>query len=425
AAGRRRRRGAQHAQRPSRLAAQLARARPVQLHQSRPAPPRHRRRCRRRAAAAPDRQRELPQLRPPVLAGGAAQPAAVERRHRRRPLARRPVPAVHESERRAQRLVRRAASRQGAARALRRCGGGDAIFRARQPGADLLMRFLALLILSIAPLAQGAETGCLSCHTATDRATMHESPAVILGCTDCHGGNPMVRKPEAAEAGSPGYLEAVKEAHVQPRDPRAWGWPAAANPERSYTLLNRESPEYVRFVNPGDYRVARETCGKCHLPIVQAAERSLMATGAMLWNGAAYNNGILSDKRGVLGEAYTRSGQPAMVQSGITQLYPLPAWETVPPADVFRVFERGGRVIGSQFPEVGLPNAAGRLQTLDEPGRPDFRQSNRGPGTGARIAVPLINLTKTRLNDPLMWFMGTNDQPGDYRSSGCSACHVV
>src|SRR3546814_2404396 len=24
-----------------------------------------------------------------------------------------------------------------------------------------------------------------------------------------------------------------------------------------------------------------------------------------------------------------------------------------------------------------------------------------------------------------MWFMGTNDQPGDYRQSGCAGCHVV
>jgi len=112
-------------------------------------------------------------------------------------------------------------------------------------------------------------------------------------------------------------------------------------------------------------------------------------------------------------------------QGILRELFPLPAWETVPPADVFRVFERGGRVIGSQFPEIGLPNISGRLQTLDEPGRPDFHQSNRGPGTGARIAVPVLNLAKTRLNDPHMWFLGTSDQPGDYRSSGCSGCHVV
>src|ERR1700687_1122733 len=30
--------------------------------------------------------------------------------------------------------------------------------------------------------------GCQSCHTATDSASMHKSPAVRIGCTDCHGG---------------------------------------------------------------------------------------------------------------------------------------------------------------------------------------------------------------------------------------------
>ena len=46
-------------------------------------------------------------------------------------------------------------------------------------------------------------------------------------------------------------------------------------------------------------------------------------------------------------------------------------------------------------------------------------------GTGLRVAIPVLNIHKTRLNDPFMWFMGTNDQPGDYRHSGCASCHVV
>src|SRR5690606_39040075 len=50
---------------------------------------------------------------------------------------------------------------------------------------------------------------------------------------------------------------------------------------------------------------------------------------------------------------------------------------------------------------------------------------NRGPGTGLRIAIAVLNIHKTRLNDPYMWFMGTNDQPGDYRQSGCAGCHVI
>lgn len=288
--------------------------------------------------------------------------------------------------------------------------------------------------------ADRKSAGCISCHTASDRHTMHANPAVVLGCTDCHGGNTTVGKPAGSEYGGKDdkvYVAAMTKAHVMPRFPTDWKTPASANPEGSYALLNRERPAFVRFVNPSDYRVARESCGACHLPVIQAAERSLMATGAMLWNGAAYNNGILPFKHGVLGESYTSKGEPATIMNPVKpdewltrkgvlpQLYPLPAWETIPPGDIFRVFERGGRVIGSQFPEVAIPNSSGKIQLLDEPGRPDIKQSNRGPGTGARIAVPVINITKTRLNDPVMWFLGTNEQPGDYRSSGCAGCHVV
>lgn len=279
--------------------------------------------------------------------------------------------------------------------------------------------------------------GCMSCHTATDRLTMHDSPAVNLACVDCHGGNTEISKPGNAKKGEVDYRAAQDRAHVLPRYPEDWNYPSSANPKESYTLLNRESPEYVRFVNPSDYRVARQACGACHLELIEAAERSLMSTSAMLWGGAAYNNGILPYKNYLLGESYTREGQPAAIKNPVEPdgrmkaygvlpiLYPLPAWEVVPPADIFRVFERGGRNIGNQFAETGIPNQLGLIQRLEEPGRPDFRQSNRGPGTGGRIAVPVINITKTRLNDPHMWFIGTNNNPGDFRHSGCAGCHSV
>ena len=74
-------------------------------------------------------------------------------------------------------------------------------------------------------------------------------------------------------------------------------------------LLNDESPDFIRFINPSDYRVDRQACGACHLAEIQQTERSLMATGAMLWGGAAYNNGILPVKHYLLGEAYTERGR--------------------------------------------------------------------------------------------------------------------
>jgi LVIVD repeat len=328
--------------------------------------------------------------------------------------------------------------------------------------------------------------GCLSCHSgkvqagetnadgksflAHDQQTMHASKSVVLGCVDCHGGNAAIKHPggeayadnhatsgghdDAHDKGegnahgdghgehhgtsyAPNYQAAMDGAHVLPRYPITWSHTGSANPVRGYTLLNREAPEFTRFVNPSDLRVAEEACGACHQQIVTAAKTSIMATSAMLWGGASYNNGILPYKRYLLGEGYTREGKPATIKApvpvteemkkrGILEvLYPLPAWEVIPPADIFRVFERGGRNINSTFAETGLPNSLGQIQRLEEPGRPDIKQSNRGPGTGARIAVPVINIHKTRLNDPNMWFMGTNDQPGDYRQSGCASCHVI
>ena len=270
---------------------------------------------------------------------------------------------------------------------------------------------------------------------------MHASPAVVLGCADCHGGDARVTIIAGTKPGTPEYRAMQDKAHVQPRYPKAWNYPSSANPKRSYTLLNREAPEYIRFVNPSDYRVARLACGACHQQVIEAAERSLMSTGAMLWGGAAYNNGILPYKNYAFGEAYTSKGEPAKIVSpgatpgtvtpeqaargALPVMYPLPTWHVVPPGDVFRVFERGGRNISTKFAEVGLPNPSGNIQRLEEPGRPDLKQSNRGPGTGLRVAIPVLNIHKTRLNDPYMWFMGTNDQPGDYRSSGCAGCHVV
>jgi hypothetical protein len=51
--------------------------------------------------------------------------------------------------------------------------------------------------------------------------------------------------------------------------------------------------------------------------------------------------------------------------------------------------------------------------------------SARGLGTLNRTDPVYLGLQKTRLSDPTLNFLGTNDHPGDYRSSGCTACHVL
>ena len=106
-----------------------------------------------------------------------------------------------------------------------------------------------------APASQSAaaveekSAGCVSCHTRSDALSMHTSPAVRLGCADCHGGNAAVRGDAALGFDHASNVAARDKAHVLPRFPKAWNYPSSANPEHGYTLLNRESPEFVRFVN--------------------------------------------------------------------------------------------------------------------------------------------------------------------------------
>jgi hypothetical protein len=251
--------------------------------------------------------------------------------------------------------------------------------------------------------------GCVTCHTATDAPTMHEAEVVRLGCVDCHGGRAEERLAAGVAPGSPAYAETARRAHVAPRFPDRW--PTSGNPERSYAWLNDERAEFIRFVNPGDLRVAERTCGAagCHPREVERVRTSMMTHGAMLWGAALYNNGSVPFKNPRFGESYAADGTPQRLQTipqptpeetareGVLPfLEPLPRFEVSQPGNILRVFERG-----------------------------ENRLSLRGMGTVNRTDPVFLGLQKTRLLDPILSFLGTNDHPGDYRSSGCTACHVV
>jgi hypothetical protein len=260
--------------------------------------------------------------------------------------------------------------------------------------------------------ADRKSVGCLECHKGVE--PMHKAEQnVVLGCTDCHGGN-------AAR----GLTK--EQAHILPKNKEFWK--TSAKPPNSNAWLNHESPEFVRFLNPGDLRVAQQSCGLCHGEIIRNVDHSMMNHGAMLWGAALYNNGAYPEKNYRFGQAYGADGAPLKLISYTpvtledTQVHgilpfiePLPRFNLSNPGNILRIFEKGGRKPLS----LGLP-------TSEEPnGKPDRRLSERGLGTLNRTDPVFLGLQKTRLHDPLLGFFGSNDHPGDYRSSGCSACHVV
>ena len=140
-----------------------------------------------------------------------------------------------------------------------------------------------------------------------------------------------------------------------------------------------------------------------------------------------YNNGrFRSDALFV--ENYTPRGLPQILRTfaatdagrnmtlGILPLFsPFARFEAGQPGTILRAFERGG----GPKSELGNPNRE------DVPGQPDISLSNRGFGTQGSVDPVILGAQKTRLNDPVLSFMGTNDSPGDYRNSGCVSCHVI
>jgi LVIVD repeat len=241
---------------------------------------------------------------------------------------------------------------------------------------------------------------CEECHKGIE--PMHESPTVKVTCTQCHGGD--------------GTQKDKEKSHVLPRD--AALWKTSANPGSTYGRINLESPEFIRFMNPGDLRVADKSCGgasTCHGEIVVAVRRSVMATNPMVYHAGLYNNGVEPSKIPMYGEAFApreKDGKvyfapaniksvgeltPRDVANGVLkELFPVPRFEISVTNDPFRILERG--------------NTAA---------------STRGPGTEAKISGVVLTISKTRLNDPGLWLQGPNEVGGDFRQSGCAACHVV
>ena len=114
------RHGAFNPQRRPRVASHFARARSIELHESRTASIRDRRGLRREAAVAPSGERQLSRIRQSLFARRVAQPAAHQHEDRSRRIGRRAVPAAVQPEHRGERISGGIACR---ARACASCMG--------------------------------------------------------------------------------------------------------------------------------------------------------------------------------------------------------------------------------------------------------------------------------------------------------------
>lgn len=195
---------------------------------------------------------------------------------------------------------------------------------------------------------------CALCHDGIEE--MH--PFAPVTCVQCHGGDPTANEKD--------------DAHVQP---------SSALPGDERVLGRSFDPAYLRFLDPGNLRVAAESCGPCHPDAVHDVEHSLHASTAGHLGDGLYENGVVRDRH--------------------------------PRVSVFPVEDT--RTAEEDRP----PGAVGKLRQIR-----GFRFS--GDHTVARhfTDLPRKACMQCHLWSKGRAVRGRAGLDGDYRGEGCSACHV-
>jgi hypothetical protein len=208
-----------------------------------------------------------------------------------------------------------------------------------------MRRLLLLLVVAGCnappPISALDAQACTACHT---NLTPAHTKALIL-CTDCHGQNTDSSddrradllaefKRTRARYGTGAYQELLDATHVRARQPEFFlangqsnsigaCFNGATDPNCNFGDETRlgtvddaidseyaRDLDYVRFINPGDLRVAHASCGGgnpregdyagCHAEEVTRVRRSLMASNAAVVTAAFIGNRGASDARGYM-----------------------------------------------------------------------------------------------------------------------------
>ena len=244
-------------------------------------------------------------------------------------------------------------------------------------GASRYLLFGVLALCLGCPSGARERQGCevAACHgrAGTDNGIEDAHPKIVLLCTNCHGGDATTKDQDRA--------------HVPPAPQFIADLVGAGRTIKTLAVgdLDRIDPAYLRFINPGDYRVAKQSCGSsspvvdgagCHQSLVYSAARSTMATFVGHFNVPRFQAGL--------------QGREAVVGS-----------------------------IAIDDPRRPDPPPAGTVASLVQAAPPADGAPRDEIGTAMDNYLPK-NCTHCH-----QWSYGRNDARGNYRSSGCTACHML
>lgn len=285
-----------------------------------------------------------------------------------------------------------------------------------------------------------ASETCMSCHNGASTNNDYSGTGITnphpfdgaqkIRCTVCHGGNGN----GAGKLGShvPPPPQIGDELNLA-NDPVAYFNRLTLTgidkyPDYTVDGVSYSALDYLQFINPGDLRVVTGggSCGRCHGGRhVKWVQRSPLATETGIFSGAMYAAGIqnsVRDNRGF----YQDTAADLSFRTVNDPSFTLTA------ANVGAV----GSLI--EFPVVSQFNVPGAVQLFNNA----FYDANNLPNdlyTAAELNGAYTN--RVRANSALaalyheqiaytcgdchLGSAGANNRFGDFRSSGCTACHMA
>jgi len=291
--------------------------------------------------------------------------------------------------------------------------------------------------------AEVAET-CMLCHNGSNQndyagnglVNPHPfSGAQAIRCTVCHGGDGEGAGKDGSHVPPPPSM-ATNQQLID--DPVAYFnrlTLAGIDKLPNYTVNNvtYTALDYLQFINPGDLRVVsnQRSCGRCHENHMEWVTRSVLATEAGILSGAMYaagiensiaaNRGLYQDTAADEGFRYVSNPDynpfgASIGEIGYLNEYPvISQYNGVTTSGI--PLKQGG-VLNNYYNAANLAND---LYTVAEE---NGSKTNRIRENSALASLYHEQIAFT-CGDCHLGSAGANNRFGDFRSSGCTACHMA
>lgn len=272
-----------------------------------------------------------------------------------------------------------------------------------------------------------AAQSCMMCHNGSQTDNYagpgienpHPFPAApFLKCTDCHGGNPLGGDKDGSHVPPP---PEIGNREFQDNDAFAYFnrlTLSGMDKLNDYTVngVTYTALEYLQFVNPGDLRVVSrgESCGQCHQGHAQCVNGSVLATETGIFSGAMYGIGV-DNQGGVTHYEDTAADLAFRAVADNNFVHDPSVVGPVGSLLEYPVFSVQGQQGGTNIFQNPLYDAAGLSDDVEADGQ-------------VVHGSPLANLYHEQIaftcGDCHLGSRGANNRYGDFRSSGCTACHM-